>query len=1139
MSAERWKKVNELFDAAQQRGPEQWNDFLEQACDGDVQLKQEVLSLLSAFQKAGEFIQTPAITDPIVFLAAAEEPLAIQEQIGSYKIIKEIGRGGMGAVYLASRADELFQKYVAIKIIKRGMDTDDVLRHFRNEQQILGNFDHPNIARLLDGGSTQNGLPYFVMEHVEGQPIDRYCDQLSLSITQRLELFQQVCAAVSYAHRNLVVHRDIKPSNILVTNDGVPKLLDFGIAKILQSEVSGAGRATATGLRLMTPEYASPEQAQGLTVTTLSDVYSLGVVLYELLTGHSPYVLRNSSPVEIIRAITETDPQLPSIVINSVEQSSSDPKSPESVSKTREGSIEKLRRRLHGDLDNIVLMAMKKEPQRRYQTVDQLTEDIRRHLQGLPITARKDTFVYRTAKFAGRNRVAVVITLFAIIAIAASAAMIQWRANQQGRLFQEFGQEVTRIEAIMRYAYLLPLHDIQQDKKQVADRLEYIKERMQTLGHVAYGPGYYSLGRGYLSVHRYQDAYDNLILAWQKYKYQDPAVANALGLSLAMLYREKLQDAEELYKKDQLEERKKALEKQYRDPALIYIQHGSSSSGSEPPEYVNALFAFLGNHYLEAQEKADYAAKKISWLYEASVLSGDSLRARGSDQRVLGKIDAAHQSYARAKIAYMEAAKKGQSNPEVYEGLCAIQLALQSLILEENGTVPDSVPEEGIHYCEKALIADSRDIKANLLASRIYGLWVDDQSTNGKPYQASSAKSESFAKAALKIDPESGLAYRTLGSFYQALANASLISGHDPIPYLDLANLNYKKASIKIPEDQDLITMLGSNLIARARYETSDGKDPRPILQEAMKFLKKAVEMNPKYFKNYGILGTAYYTRAEYETQAGLDTRDSLGQAILLFNKCIEMNPNYENAYEYAGVSYLSMSDAKYDAGEDPIPPLDESITAYKKSLILAPQEAFSYAGLGIAYMKKANFLQKKEKDPGVELKLAREAFEKSLKVNDKIVVTYGFFAQVELVAARNANRKHQPPEPFLQEAERILHLGFRVSSDCSECLATVAMLHQLRAEYFMSIQKPAGKEIGLAIDAADQALKQNPLLPDVHALRGQLFLLRAMSLTGPDATQAAQEAETSFDQAFKIKKSLQREYGKDWEEARRRSKSR
>ncbi|HEY7160614.1 MAG TPA: serine/threonine-protein kinase, partial [Acidobacteriota bacterium] len=517
MSSERWNQINELFLEALNHKTETREAFLQKACASDVSLIPEVQSLLTAYLRAGDFIQQPVaenITDLLVKDAVQLRPA---DRIAAYSIVREVGRGGFGAVYLGARADERFHKKVAIKLIKRGMDTDDVLKHFHNEQQILGNLDHPNIARLIDAGSTDSGLPYFIMEYVEGHPIDLYCDQQSLSITNRLQLFLQVCAAVSYAHRNLVVHRDLKPTNILVNGDGVPKLLDFGIAKILQPE---GGRSTVTAIRPMTPEYASPEQVLGLPVTTLSDVYSLGVVLYELLTGHAPYLLKNRTALEIARTITETQPQLPSDVIHTAEQNGngeSPSLSPEFVSKTREGTPDKLRRRLRGDLDNIVLMAMRKESHRRYQSVDRLAEDIRRHLEGLPITARKDSFIYRTARFIDRNKITAAITLLSLLIILFSAGLIRWRANKQAKLFQEFGQEVSRIEATMHEAYLLPLHDIREDKKHVVQRLEYIKKQMQEIGSGGYGFGFYSLGRGYLSLHRYQDAYDNLILAWQKH----------------------------------------------------------------------------------------------------------------------------------------------------------------------------------------------------------------------------------------------------------------------------------------------------------------------------------------------------------------------------------------------------------------------------------------------------------------------------------------------------------------------------------------------------------------------------------------------------------------------------------------------
>jgi non-specific serine/threonine protein kinase/serine/threonine-protein kinase len=336
--------------------------------------------------------------------------------IGVYRVIRELGSGGMGVVYLAERADKQYEKRVAIKLIKRGMDTDSVLRHFRNERQILASFDHSNIARLLDGGSTESGLSYFVMEYVEGLPIDAYCKSHAVLINERLNLFRQVCAAVSYAHRRAVIHRDIKPSNILVTSDGTPKLLDFGIAKILQPADSIDASVSMTGLRLMTPEYASPEQVRGHPVTTATDVYSLGVVLYQLLTCQKPYRLKTPTPEEISRAITEQEPVRPSTAV-----ARSDGSSKSQIPNPKV---------LRGDLDNIVLMALRKEPERRYQSVEQFSEDIRRYLKSRPIRARKDTIRYRAAKFVQRNRVATVAAMLVFLSLVGGIITTAWEARR-------------------------------------------------------------------------------------------------------------------------------------------------------------------------------------------------------------------------------------------------------------------------------------------------------------------------------------------------------------------------------------------------------------------------------------------------------------------------------------------------------------------------------------------------------------------------------------------------------------------------------------------------------------------------------------------------------------------------------------
>jgi eukaryotic-like serine/threonine-protein kinase len=411
MTPERWQKVEELFHLSLEREASQRAAFLDEACAGDPDLRDRVESLLAYDERESDFLETLASGVRSDWLDEGQHVPMVGRRVGPYQVTREIGRGGMGAVYLAVRADDQYQKQVAIKLIKHGMDTETILRRFRTERQILANLDHPNIAKLLDGGTTDEGLSYFIMDYVEGLPIDLYCDTQKLTTGQRLRLFRTVCSAVAYAHQNRVVHRDLKPGNILVTAQGVVKLLDFGVAKLLNPEASSKTTGgTAGALRPMTPEYASPEQVRGSAITPASDIYSLGVLLYELLTGHRPHRVQSRTPQEIEHAICEEEPEKPSTVISRVEEAPDRdcPLTPASVSETREGQPDKLRRRLAGDLDTIVLMALRKEPERRYGSVELLSEDIRRHLEGLPVIARHDAFGYRSAKFIKRNKAAVI-----------------------------------------------------------------------------------------------------------------------------------------------------------------------------------------------------------------------------------------------------------------------------------------------------------------------------------------------------------------------------------------------------------------------------------------------------------------------------------------------------------------------------------------------------------------------------------------------------------------------------------------------------------------------------------------------------------------------------------------------------------
>ena len=376
----------------------------------DPEVHRELLIMMAARDQAPTELSQPADTTPLG--AAVPSATFLGRRIGPYQILKMLGAGGMGDVYRAVRADDQYRKQVAIKLVRSGQDSEDVIRRFKNERQILAGLDHPNIAHLLDGGTTEQGTPYFVLELVEGDPIDQYCNRRQLSISGRLQLFLQVCSAVEYAHQRLIIHRDIKPGNILVTADGVPKLLDFGIAKILDHDpATGQLESTLTMFRALTPGYASPEQIRGEAITTACDVYSLGVVLYELLAGCHPYRRADSTLQEIANAACDTEPEKPSsVVLHS-------PTLRQVVPAPTEPQLERLSKRLRGDLDNIVLMALRKEPLRRYPSVEQFAEDIRRHLDNRPVIARTDTIRYRASKFVRRHRVPVLASAMVAVTL--------------------------------------------------------------------------------------------------------------------------------------------------------------------------------------------------------------------------------------------------------------------------------------------------------------------------------------------------------------------------------------------------------------------------------------------------------------------------------------------------------------------------------------------------------------------------------------------------------------------------------------------------------------------------------------------------------------------------------------------------
>ena len=513
--AARLRQVRELFDAVIDTPIESRAEALHRLAGGDEKLRREVEALITTSEDTASILRSPvAAHDGVLRRDAAS---LVGQRLGPYDVVRLIGMGGMGAVYEATRADDQYQKRVAIKIVQRGIDSELTLARFRRERQILASLEHPNIATLLDGGVTQDGQPFLVMEYVDGEPITTWCVSHETGTRDRVALFRQVCAAVQYAHKNLVVHRDLKPGNILVTPDGTVKLLDFGIARLLGEDGGDAVLPlTRGGARAFTPEYASPEQIRGDVLSTVSDVYSLGVVLFELLTGRRPHLVTGRALVDIERAVLEEPPPRPSAV----------------------ASTDRLRRKLRGELDNIALTALRLEPAGRYSSVEALDDDLSRYLDGLPVHAYGAWVGYRFRKFVMRNAAAVVASILVLVAVVAGAIstavqahhtrQVQFREAQVNGFLQallssvqpEVGSRDVRVSQVLDAAARRLQHELT-DQPDVRAELESV------------------IGQSYLGLGRYDEAEQHFKTAMQlRERVAGPRSASTvIGLSnLGQLY---------------------------------------------------------------------------------------------------------------------------------------------------------------------------------------------------------------------------------------------------------------------------------------------------------------------------------------------------------------------------------------------------------------------------------------------------------------------------------------------------------------------------------------------------------------------------------------------------------------------------
>lgn len=692
MTASTHKDPQDIAQRARDLGPRERQAFVEQQCGADADLASQVLALLDQSDSAAQYWQGGE--DDHDWAPAS----LIGARLGQYQLTQLLGSGGMGEVYLATRIDREFEQQVAIKLVRGNVLTDDVRARLRTERQILASLRHPNIATLFDGGTAPDGTPYLVMEYIEGVPIDSWCDRQQLSIEQRLQLFCKVCAAVQCAHQSLIVHRDLKPNNILVTAAGEPKLLDFGIAKLLDAQFSPRTvTVTHHEFRVMTPAHASPEQVRGEPITTASDIYVLGVLLYELLSGKRPFVLPyNCRLADVERLVCNSTPIPPSSMATRTVKES--PALMHDLAQLRQTSPQKLARRLQGDLDNIVLMALRKEPSRRYASAAQFAEDIQHWLHGRPVLATKDSWTYRCNKFVRRHTLAVASAATIVLLLAGFSAVTWLQARDIARQRDAVAMERTRAEQVSSFLVeLFELSDPSQSRGNELKARELLDVGARRIdGNLESQPATRAMllgtiGKVYGSLGLYKEAADSLTRSLQTRRElygdrHDDVAASRLALADVLISQGELDAAgQELTQALAMQQQLHGAQSVEQAPVLRLMGRLALERGEYPQaeQHMRAAIALYDRHDMQNS------------LDKASVMSD------------LGKALADQYQEARAEPLYraalaIETASLGDDHPRVAELKNRLADAL-----EGQGRYDDAAP----------IFRDAVDVKRRVLGN--------------------------------------------------------------------------------------------------------------------------------------------------------------------------------------------------------------------------------------------------------------------------------------------------------------------------------------------------------------------------------------------------------------------------------------
>ncbi len=995
----------------------------------------------------------------------------------------------MGRVYKAF--DPILKRPVALKFLRR---EDPELQHrLIREAQAQAKIRHPHVCEIYEVGEFQHHA-YISMQFIEAKNLSEIRETLTQE--QKANIVREVADALHAAHRLGLIHRDVKPANILVETkeDGTlhPYILDFGLVR--EMEVPGH---TVTGVVIGTPFYMAPEQARGQAdkIDRRSDVYSLGATLYELLCGYSPF--EGNTGVDIILKVLQEEPV---------------------ALRHKDSSVSP-------DLESIVMKCLEKEPERRYDSARALADDLERYLDAEPVLARPAGFSYRLTKKIRKNKAIFAVSgasLVLILVFAILGLRIRFNAAQQARLAQQFGQEIEKMDSTMRYAYLLPLHDIRMEKQMVKQRMRAIELQIKQMGKVAKGPGEYALGRGWMSLHEYEKARKHLETAWHE-NYRAPEVAYSLGHTLGVLYHKELENVERIASLELRIIQKKEVEKEYRDRAIQFVNE-SAGAWAESPSYVRGKIAFYQKRYEEALRRAHEAWVLIPWMYEAKLLEGEIWKAMGNELRDRGDAASAFAHYEKAELAYSEAVAKAASDNTIYEALCGLSVDRMNLQMYQSGKSVESEFEEGLKVCFDAIKTNPEsEVAFNNLAN-LYLRRAEFQMLHGEDPRPAWKLAEKYADEELRWNPASVNAYVNKGRTYRMHAEYEMEHGIDPVPHLNQAIENFRSSAKLAPNNIHTYHNMGNAYWTLAEYQSNRGIDPRGTLNQAFQNYQKVISLNPTFTVAPNNLGVAYWTQAEYENAHGQDPGPSLEKAMQYFLKSVQLNPEYTLAYNNLGGVHQGLGEYQLSMGMDPTATLEKSIEYFQKAIHINEDYSYAYSNLAEVYELLADYALTKGKDPSSYLNQGKVFVRKAIESNPDFFEPYVMSVQLDLVEAQDAISRNVSPAKIFKTTEESLQRALQLNKEEAVIYNSAAEMHQMHASWKVRNGNNAQEEIRRGLEAVNLALKYHPGMARALAIRAVLQLLQAQT----DRAQQQlllRNAQKDLVQAFHANANLKPEY--------------